>query len=330
MSSTIAHTSGRSTLALAVGFGALLICSFGARAEFVLNWSQPNPDSPAFINTLGCSTPVECSVVHSDFSGAGDMVQVNGQTPFLYERATLNGVEYYHMIVGNPDDGFAQEVFIQVGTGNTFFQAQQLGDADMLSDGGTLPTASSSSLGNPSTQLDFDTGNSTNPFSPDPVFSGNTSGNPNRVQMRQLMTDGDLTVDFVKNVFLDKPSITNAIENDAVRMIFSMDSTGNRYDTSNTPSVVSNRVEHLDPDVPATSAIFDTATDSEVSTVNAGRYTYTPGASATFGFAGGTYEYVDGGANHNPDWGSFFDERLDNPWSFPANCPQAGGCGPAP
>ncbi len=321
---------------LAGGFGALLLCSSGASAEFVLNWSQQSP--AAAFNTLGCQTPVDCRVRHEDPQGiVDDDFWVNGQTPFLYERAILDGVVYYHMVVGDPDQGFAQEVFIQVGSGNLFDQGEDLDPASNPFDlpdsigGGPLPLGSSSSRGAfDINQSEFNQGNSTNPLGPNAIFTGNTSGNPNRVQMRQLMTDGELTVDFVKDRFLDKPNITNTIENADIRMVFSMDSTGNRYDTMDTPSAVSNTIEHLDPNVPASSALFNVATDAQNSTVTAGRFTYTPDANATFGGSGGTYQYVDGGANHNPDWGSFFDERLDNPWSFPANCPQAGGCGPAP
>jgi hypothetical protein len=320
--STAALTNRLPPLVLAIGCGALLLCSAGARAEFVLNWSQQS-ETPAFFpdqQMTGCNQP-PCVWHDVDVGNPG---AVQNQSPFLYERLTLDGNTYYHMILGDPDSGFAQEVFIQVGGSNFIYpQGDGLGSPDVEGADGPLSGASSSSRGF-SDGTTFDQGSQTNPLSQDQVFTGNTTGNPMRVQMRQLMTDGDLTVDFVKDRFLDKPNITNTIDTGEIRALFHMDSTGNRFDSMATPSVVTNTLEHLDPEVPEASAVFDMATDAQESSVTAGRYTYTPttGVIGTnFGGAGGTYQYFDGGANLNPDWASFFDHREDNPWALPANRP---------
>jgi len=218
------------------------------------------------------------------------------------------------MIVDDPAAGFAQEVYIQLGTGNAF-----------PGTGVGLAAASSSSRGK-GAQIAGEEGSGVNPLSPDATFSGNSSGNPERVQMRQTVTSGELTADFLKDRFLDKPNITNTVETADMNSTFNMDSTGNRYNSMDTPSTVTNTLQILDPDVPAGSALFnagqalnDTATPTP--SVTAGRYTYTPTTpppqtNATFGGSGGTYQYFDGGANINPDWASFFDHREANPWAY--------------
>lgn len=323
MASSAALTTTRfSPLASAVGAAVLLMCSTGAHAEFVLNWSQQSAD-PAFFpgqNVTGCTQP-PC-IWHEDPG-----VTLQNQTPFLYERVTLDGNTYYHMIIGDGvEDGlpsverFGQEVFIQVGGNNNLFTGAGLPGTEGAA--GPLANASSSSRGF-ADGINTDGGSQVDPLRQDNAFTGNSTGNPNRVQMRQLVIDGELTVDFVKDTFLDKPNIRNEIETSEIRSLFLMDSTGNRYDTMETPSAVTNSLELLDPDVPESAASFDAAQAAGAS-ITAGRYTYEPttGAVGTnFGGAGGDYQYFDGGSNLNPDWGSFFDHREANPWAFPASRP---------
>lgn len=315
----------KTPLAIAVAAGALFATS-AAHAEFVLNWSQQSAN-PAFFpdqQINGCTQP-PC-IVHNLDDGTPFTVQ--NQSPFLYERVTLDGNTYYHMVLGDPDTGFGQEVFIQVGGNNNLYPGAGLDpnvDPTIEGSEGPLAGASSSSRGT-ANGTTFDGGAQSNPLSQDRVFTGTATGNPMRVQMRQLMTDGELTVDFVKNVFLDKPSIRNELETAEIRSLFQMDSTGNRYNTMATPSVVTNVLELRSPEVPEGSALFDAA-QAEGAAITAGRYTYTPttGAVGTnYGGAGGTYEYFGGagnGVNLDRDWTIYFDHREANPWALPANRP---------
>lgn len=319
MASTFTLTTRISPLALALASTALLLGSTGVRAEFVLNWSQQSAN-PAFSpdqQMTGCNQP-PCVWHDTDVGNPGP---VQNQSPFMYERVTLDGNTYYHMVLGDPDTGFGQEVFIQVGGNNNLFSGAGL-DPSVEGAGGPLANASSSSRGT-ADGVTFDGGAQADPLSQNQTFTGNTTGNPMRVQMRQLMTDGELTVDFHKNTFLDKPNIRNEIETSEIRSLFFMDSTGNRYDTMATPSAVTNTLELLDPDVPDSSAVFNAA-EAAGASITAGRYTYAPTTGAVgnnFGGAGGAYQYFDGGSNLNPDWGSFFDHREANPWALPANRP---------
>jgi hypothetical protein len=149
--------------------------------------------------------------------------------------------------------------------------------------------------------------------------------------MRQLVTDGDLTVDFVKDKYAEKPSITNTIDATDLNATVVINSSGNPLNSAATASTVTNTVEligsDLPPDVSAPgggpSAVrFDMATDAQDSSVTAGQYSFTAGSGP--GGSNGTYSYADptkNSANINPDWNSYFDHTEDNPWSYPDNRP---------
>jgi hypothetical protein len=338
---TTAKPRGRSrwqTRFAAALLGAMpLLHAPGALAEFNLNW-QADSANPAFPRSFlfedeqGNIIPLTDAVVHDH---TGETVIIEGQSPFVYEKVREGNVNYYHMIVGDPDSGFAQETYIRAGVNPfsvfmTFGQCTGPGTCDEGT--ATLPIGSdfsaSAGRGSDNDPLNFES-NAMQPLNPNFALSGNMTANPNRVQMRQLLVDGDMTLDFVKNRYADKPSLSNTIENAEFRSVFSVDSTGNPYTSSATPSAVTNTVEHLGQDLPPdvrppgggpSSASFDMSTDSDNSVVTAGRYTWAPGTGPDGSL--GTYSYVGGsGPNPNTNWSSFFDHREDNPWSYPDNRP---------
>lgn len=328
--------------------------------EFNLNW-QAVTASPVFPRTF---------VFEDEFTGETQVLTdavihdetvteiIPGQTPFIYEMVVIGGVQYYHIIVGDLDnpldaDGFRQETYIQAGVGG-----QVLGLADgrpctgpvtcdegiatnpiggLTPPGGGLgqfpQQGSVSSSGGLGVSGGVGSGgNGFNPLAANSAISGNMSGNPTRVIMQQRVVDGDLTMDFVKNNFLEKPSISNVIKNDdsGFHAVFDMNSAGNPYSSSATASVVTNTLEHTGADAPPnvsppgggpSSAFFDMSTDAENSVVTAGRYTWVPGTGP--GQSSGTYTYVDGGRMFAPNWNSFFDHGESNPWSYPDNRPVA-------
>lgn len=292
--------------ALSTGLAAVLLAG-AAHAEFNLNW-QADGNPPA--DSGGCwQFSPDCSIVEV----GGDIVA--GQTPFVYQVVQQNGQNYYHMIVGDPESGFAQEVYIEAGGANIFPQA---GSASLVrqssSSGGAIDPSCESELGC------FANTNAENPLSSDPAFSGNASGNPSRVQMRQLLVDGDLTVDFVKDRFAEKPVISNVIDADDLLATFVIDGTGNLYTTPDS-SPVTNTVEHRGADLPPqASARFDMAVDAPDAHVTAGQYTSTNPAA---GERGGPYTYADPleDVNLAPDWSSFFDHSQPNPWTYPEQRP---------
>lgn len=313
-----------SKIVLTLGLPALFLCASPAWAEFTLNWTADNP-TPVFSGT---------TIYHSDVFEGGTIPQFE-QTPFIYERVMDGTTPYYHMIVGDPASGFAQEVYIQTGfNGGPVNQPLCAGPVNcggvIPASGRLNPTEHSASDGE---TWSFDgftlaLGSGSDPLGTDATFTGNSSGNPTRVQMRQLVTDGDLTVDFVKDKYLEKPSITNIIDAADLNATVIIDSTGNPLNSAATASVVTNTTElkgsNLPPDISSPnggpSAVrFDMATDAQNPHVTAGQYFYTPGSSDKG--SSGTYTYSEGGANINPDWSSYFDHSETNPWAFPDNRP---------
>lgn len=304
-------------LALTLGLPAFFLNAGQANAEFTLNWTS-DTGNPVFSGT---------SITQTD-DGGNDQLLV-GQTPFIYERVLDGTTPYYHLVVGDPNSGFAQEVYIQAGV-----IAQTGGSCrGPVSCSGTAAAIGpdfSSSAGATAVSFGFE-GNGFDPFSASATTSGNSSGNPSRVQMRQVVTDGDLTVDFVKDKYAEKPSITNTIDSPDLNATLVINSAGNPLNSAATASAVTNTVElrgtDLPPDVPApgggpSSVRFDMATDAQASTVTAGRYSYTAGSGP--GGSNGTYSYTDptkNSANINPDWDSYFDNREANPWAYPDNRP---------
>lgn len=271
----------------------MLIFSQSVSAEFVLNWSQ-DTQFPTFN---------AASIIHG-----GSLIP--NQTPFLYERVQGDeGQAYYHIVVGNPDSGFAQEFYIQTvpsNVGNFFgLIGPELSASPGATGGGSNPAAS----------------NAADPLSNNPVIGGNGAGHPERVQIRQIVNDGEMSLEFVKQGLSAKPIISTSIETERHSAVFIMNASDLDYNDMSTPASVTNTLQILDADIPEASATFDMSRDSRDSSITAGRYTYTPGAA--IGGSGGTYEYSDGGTNINPDWSSFFDSREPNPWAYPANRPVA-------
>lgn len=293
----------------AAGLAVMAFVAGNAQAEFELNWQADGTPPPT---SGGCwqSSP-DCTIVE-----VGEDI-VPGQTPFIYQRVQQNGQNYYHMVIGDPDSGFAQEVYIQAG-GTSLFGQGNRADINlwqqMSSSGGAIDPACDSELGCGQNTNAFD------PLSSDPAFSGNASGNPSRVQMRQLLVDGELTVDFVKDRFAEKPVISNIIDAEDLLATFVIDGTGNLYSTA-ASSPVTNTVQHRGADLPPPeSASFDMAVDAPNAHVTAGQYTATNPAA---GLPGGPYTYADPLENVNlaPDWRSFFDHSQPNPWTYTDNRP---------
>lgn len=282
----------------------LLLFTLAAADAGELNWTQ-DTTNPAFSGTV---------IEHESPVGSQTSTFISGQTPFLFERSGTQ----YHLIVGDPADGFAQEVYIDIG--NSIYD-----EWDCEGTCGSIGPGRSASGGEGVSQ--FIPGNALDPLGTDMLASGNASANPNRLQMQQYLSDGELTSTFVKAALLEKPTITNEINAPDFNTLFHMDSAGNPYTSQTTPSAVTITMDILDPDVPRDSASFDLAEDAQASSVTAGQYTFTP--STRIGGMGtyGTYTYIDGTHNLNPDWSAYFDFREDNPWSYDT-MPAAAPFGP--
>ena len=254
-------------------------------AEFALNFTQVKPDSILSTNSV--------------IGGSS----VGGQTSFLMAKPAGNGFQtletvsdpstgksYYHMIVGSVADGFMQESFVQTGAiaapmfvgcgGNTC--STNLNNRDPLGSTGLYTT-------------------------------GNAESNPTGSIIREIMSDGEIMTEFLKDQYDRKPLITQMISAPDSTALFQADMRNSTYNDMNIPATMINTFS-----LPGSSfGDFDMSRDAQITNITAGRYTYTNGTGP--GGSKGTYNYFEGGATFDPDWSIYMDE-LDpkNVWTFPA------------
>lgn len=257
---------------------------------------------------------------------AGTFGNINDpdKTPFLQQIVTgTDGRTYYHMIIGSVDSSgnpivpttanestipWAQEVYIQRSGSNC---VQEL----------------CSYSGGNENGFGTDGGNGWNPLlnNMTSASTGNRSGFPTRVIMKEVMNDGQMSQVFLKSDLNVKPVITQTITTPDMTAEYVLDMSNSNYSTNTTPGVMINKVTltganagimgNFDANGP--NGNFATA-NVQNSNVTGGRYTFvegTGGASQTFGQ--GTYTYIGGGddAVINLDWNAFRD-AAENPLKY--------------
>lgn len=250
-------------------------------ADFALNWQRVNTAQSTAAPNINCNRGE--GSINCGHGGGSDP----DKTPFLQEivRGSDNR-NYYHVIVGDPDSGFAQEVFIMA-SGRSW-------------QGG---------MGSASGGIAF-TANSQSPLAAAAV-SGNATGNPTRVVMQQIVAGGGVHQEFLKDEFQFKPLISHTLDSDGVHMEFVADMRHLSLADMSTAAAVTNRITFTDPDS-GNAGNFDLAFDAPQSHVNAGQYLWTPGSGP--GQSSGSWQYQDGGA-FDPtlvDW-IFFRHAEENP-----------------
>lgn len=255
----------------------------------------------------------------------------NDPTPFRIEEGTVNvggsNIRFIHMIVSDPASGFAQEVFIK-GTGplrNQGDETWQMQDA-----GGSIGTAGKN--GNCRDQSQFFSpggacyGNNADPLGADENFTGNSTGNPTSVEMRQVMggtwnattntwaCDTEFCAEFLKDTLMNKPKITQKISTVDMNAAFIADMSAISYSDALTPATVANTLTFTDPNASG----FDSATDTQSSAVTAGQFTFTPGTgwdSNGTVYDSGVYSYSSGNFDLTaPDWDAYCDPS-QNTWT---------------
>ena len=286
-----------------------LLLATDANAEFVMNFAGPT----------------STSIMHGDRG-------INGQTPFTamgpneatgdYVIDPSNGLGYWHYVLGDPSSGFAQEVYIRATSSSC----------------GQFSTCSASY------GLNSFGGNNVMGSNKDTV-SGNGTGNPNAVIMRQVLggswdasthtwtCDTGYCDEFLKSSYANKPKITQGIATTDFTAKFIADMsnvaisdssttlTVTNGSTGATGSSLTNTQTIIDPQS-SDPITFDMANDvqSGQSSVSAGRYTYVTGGGVLG--ANGTYVYVDGGYNpSNVDYTPFLDPTVANPRAYPDTTP---------
>lgn len=303
--------------------GSLAVASIAAstavHAEFTMNWGPSGlPDiAPGHESNINCNRGVFLNCL---LRGAGDP----DRTPFLQERIRgTDGQIYYHVVVGTPETGFAQEVYIRASAPNQYTQAQApWRDDSAQSDTGVIAPASSSmgdAFGVPVT-----VGTRRGPFTPfrpldadETGVSGIGTANPNRVQMRQVLSSAGMSQDFRKDLFANKPKITQIFDTADLKSEWSVDMSAVSLNdmTQNLPMV--NRMQVFSDGAPVGSGNFDMAVDSTPGFVDitAGKYRWVPCTTTTFDGrpcgpdqSGGNYEYAADSFNlFAEDWKRYRD-----------------------
>lgn len=248
-------------------------------ADFIMNF-QPNPLArPGMIDSWGQSicnfgTNGPC---RSSFQGPAE------PTPFVYELVDIDGVDFVHMIIGDPTTGFVQETYA---TGTASAVGQTAG-AYAVTEGGR------------------------------PVNGpGQASANPARIAIRQQITDAEITMEFLKDTLANKPRISQDIITPEMTSIFNIDMRNISYldDTAN--ASFTNQFSFTN--APIANFDFATQTDPDKVQVTAGQYIYVDG-SGLYG-SEGSYQYKDpnGGFNLDTiDWCMFWDPSQN---TFAASC----------
>lgn len=309
-----------------VSIFALYLMSPGvALAQFALDFT---PNAGGSISTGMCK------------QGFCDSGRTHPQTSFLQQGGGFvqlpevvtdpaTGRQYYHIIVGDPADGFAQEVFIYKST--AFSQQDTRGDANSASfgAGGTILT----------TGQHYDS-NAHDIFGVTGIIdSGNGSANPTSVIVRQILNDGELSQEFLKDNFAKKPRITQIAFGEDINMFFDLDMRNSTYTDNSKAGSITNFLT-LEPSLISLPEVgigdFSMMTDQSGNksivaggrdttnsaniNVTGGRYTWSGPSRGK-----GTYTYIEGGFDHTKiDWEQFFDASIGNLWTYGDYQPNGG------
>lgn len=290
--------------------------ALAAPADFRTNFDMPSFTGPGeFYSGSGYCT-FGSAICAASLFGNGD------PTPFAERVESINGIDYFHVIVGDPASGFAEESYTRYGAG--FGSAVIQGSYSP--DGGGMETAFISGWpGSPNTgagnQWVVDSGNIGNPLASVHV-SGNGSQDPTKSVFRMIMTSakGDMSLDVSKPFLDKKPIISQTVQSGNMTSVFVADMRGLSYSEMNNSAPVINTLVIQDPTIPGNGAANFNMADAPQSTVTAGRFTFTPGAgwntAAGVGWAAdnssfdlGTYVYAGGGGfdAYSFDWTTVFD-----------------------
>ena len=327
-------------LALSVVTGIVLLLSYvpHVHAQLTLNF-QGHPDADFILGGYEkADAPIACAIPNS----APNIDCLIGEqddpdtTIFRNERVgTPTGI-YWHVVIIDPDNNFAMEMYTPV---SGFF----------LSNSGGREPVFFTLNGN----LEQWSGNGWDPlesthktFGPDNVsFSGNATGDPRKVMIRQILGAGELAPgtqdvrdwlcdpgefcqEFLKAEFDLKPIITQQIESTKINALFELDMSEISYSEQNIAGDIRIKLGLFDESLPSLEPFsFDSTTDRFQPSVTGGKYTYTAGmgwyddgdGDSFYAFEPGSYLYEDGEVKTShleQDWMMFYDPSQN---LFPGN-----------
>ena len=280
-------------------FTFLLIACFPslAHAEFALNFSPVATE-----NRVDSLVNIDCSFQPNDSCLRNDKDSDPDQSRFFQEIAQGdNGAQYYHVIVGAEEEGFALEYFIEI-----------TGSGDWANSGSTPYNYSSGALYNGGEDAFPGLGGAVDPLStsdPNSAFTGSGSGSahPKKVYFRQLVQDAEMSQDVIKPLMDKKPIINQVITNSDIISRFHFDMSNLDYNDINSAGTMTNDLTLIDPlSLDNDPFVEFTMEDAQKLDVTGGQYVYNPGIG--IGTSYGTYTYYDGHFDqYDIDWASYSD-----------------------
>ncbi|MBI3772439.1 MAG: hypothetical protein HY272_07050 [Gammaproteobacteria bacterium] len=160
---------------------------------------------PGFCDRVGNPRTPQCGTAATD------------ATPYLVEVVDTGSNKYWHMVMGAPASGWAQEVYYK-------------NDGSGSSQGGIQSPSGGAGGGN------IKGNNAMRPLHKDPYISGNGSGRPTTIAIRMYMNTGGVELDFFKSEFDRKPKITQTeYFPGEIKSEFMIDMRNNTYFTAYAP-----------------------------------------------------------------------------------------------
>ena len=250
----------------------------------------------------------------------------------------IDGVDYFHVVVGDPASGFAMESYTRASGLSSVKQIPNVGGS-FSPDGGGNESAVTGVTGGITIASLQDASNLSNSLG-DYRVSGTGSNDPSKTVFRMVLTDvaGGMSLEVYKPFLGKKPRISQTIQDGGLTEVFVADMRDLSYSDSSTAAPIINNLVLVDPKLPAAgSADFEMALAQDTD-VTAGRFTFTPGTGwdnnahdPTLGwnsdgstFGQGTYSYI-GGQAFDPltfNWASVFN-YADN--AISCSTPAGGG-----
>lgn len=316
----------------------LLMLSASAFADFTL---QFNP----YIQTpQNCTPTTSCPFIGGNTDQTGTTAGFNDGSRFIQEKVYIGGVNYFHVVVGDPATNFALESYIatentvsstvrNAGASPRGFSPYSGGNErayqDLNVDGANL--ANNGIFGNSRDPLGVTVSAASGFKSYD--LSGTGTADPRRVALRMLVSDADVTVEVLKPLLDRKPLITQTTSDSEMSALFQADMRGLSYSDTARAAPITNYLTLSGAKSPTNSAGDFDMSQSQHSFVTAGRYSYQPGqgwlirtpdglggftySANTSGwdvansvFDEGSYTYTNGTGGFNVSgvkWQSFFD-----------------------
>ena len=290
-----------------------LLSPLQSNAEFSLNFQTGS-------NVVGSWANQRCNYGGGGGMGGG-MGRLGpgcGSDAFLQEIVNDNGVEYYHVIVFDQTEDFSLEFYMRTGGccwwGGSNARYTRGGMGGGMGGGGT---PYSSSYG--SNAVNDPLANAWEPLA-NAADSGNGTGNPARVYMRQINNDSQMNQEFIKALEAMKPRIVQGINDGPVQLTFDLDMSNGGYANYTAPSLFDNTFTLGG----VAGADFDMANNAPQANITAGQFSYADGNGD--GNSNGSYSYAGGNFDvYAVDWLSYCDPGQNSDHS--CNFSRGGGGG---